>query len=218
MIGLHDSRNQTCPSVVPGPTEEGSSSPFLLLCRATENTRQAGLLSSRCAWAIPSSHPWSSYWHTSALSPHCQGALAAAAAAAAAAASTWCQGQLTLKASHSLSCVLCSQRERLKDLFFFLTWNWHLSACFGQAAAALLWAYCKCLHWYLAGVSLQASRKGVGLSPGFRILSEETKGIFRPCRHRVLGGTFPKCGSHLHILSSPPVSSCILVLCPEASD
>lgn len=126
----------------------------------------------------------------------------------------------TLKASHSLSCVLCSQRERLKDLFFFffLTWNWHLSACFGQAAAALLWAYCKCLHWYLAGVSLQASRKGVGLSPGFRILSEETKGIFRPCRHRVLGGTFPKCGSHLHILSSPPVSSCILVLCPEASD
>lgn len=47
--------------------------------------------------------------------------------------------------------------------------------------------------------------------PGLGVFSEETK-----WKHRVLGGTFPKCGSHLHV-SSPTVSSLISALCLPSS-
>lgn len=40
--------------------------------------------------------------------------------------------------------------------------------------------------------------------PEFAVLSEETKGVFRPWKHRVLGGTFPKCGVTPYPLCSPP--------------
>ena len=40
------------------------------------------------------------------------------------------------------------EKEKLSDLFLF-TSDWHLTGCLPgqQAATALLWEYCECLHW-----------------------------------------------------------------------
>lgn len=164
MTGLHGSRARPAPVLSLGLQRRAAAASFLLLCQAQ---RKLGRLACS-AHTMPGPHlPHTSGAavgrHICCLSLHCQGALVVTAAAAAVSGLV---PRLRDFKSPTVP-VLCPQKERLKDLFLAMELA-PLRPAFGQTAAALLWAYCKCLHWCLAGISLQASRKGVvGLSPGF---------------------------------------------------
>lgn len=167
VTGLHGSRARPAPVLFLGLQSRGGQRPasFLLLCQVQ---RKLGRLACS-AHTVPGPHlPHTSGAavgrHICRLFLHCQGASVVVAAAAAAVSGL--VPRLRDFKSPTVP-VLCPQKERLKDLFLAMELA-PLRPAFGQTAAALLWAYCKCLHWCLVGISLQASRKGVvGLFPRF---------------------------------------------------
>lgn len=80
-------------------------------------------------------------------------------------------GNLTLPFVMSLA---LPEKEKLSDLFLF-TSDWHLTGCLPgqQAATALLWEYCECLHWNRARGHRHLSRAPLeAVSLGFLGVSD----------------------------------------------
>lgn len=217
VTGLHGSRARPAPVLFLGLQSRGGqqAASFLRLCQAQ---RKLGRLACS-AHTVPGPHlPHTSGAavgrHICCLSLHCQGALVVAAAAAAV------SGLVPRLRDFKSSTVpvLCPQKERLKDLFLAMELA-PLRPAFGQTAAALLWAYCKCLHWCLAGISLQASGKGCWSVPWVWMdySPKRQRGSFDPGSTESLGAPFPSVGA---TSISSPLHHCLLphlVLCPEPS-